>query len=73
MEVVTYLYTYQLPLEAVKGAVSRAVCSTIASVLRVPRRQGCKLIMLPKPPRPNHLLPGVSMRLSPVGDNLKMQ
>lgn len=66
-------YTYHLPLEAPKAAVSRAVCSTVASVLRIPPRHGCKLLISPEPPRPNHLLPCVSMRLSPFGDNLKMQ
>ena len=68
-----HVYKYHLPLEAVKVAVSRAVCSTIASVIRVPPRQGCKLLVFSEPPRPNQLLPCESMRLGPIGDNLKMQ
>ena len=68
-----HVYTYHLPLEAVKVAVSRAVCSTITSVLHVSPRQGYKLLVFSEPPRPNQLLPCESMRLGPIGDNLKMQ
>ena len=68
-----HVYTYLFPLEAGVVAVSRAVCSTVASVLRVPPRHGCKVLVLPEPPRPNHLLPCLGMRLGPIGDTLKMQ
>jgi hypothetical protein len=67
------MYTYRLPLVALVAEVSPTVCATVASVLRVPPRHGCKVLVHLEPPRPNHLLPCLGMRLGPIGDNLKMQ
>ena len=70
MQIVPYIY--QLFLEAVDVAVSRTVCSFLASVCLVPLAQGVKLGVAPDPPR-NQRLPSVFFVVGPLRGNLKIQ